>query len=102
MFRKIILVGVALVFCTLSTLAIAAHESSCAPRNEILGHLADKYSEAPVAIGLAKNGGVIEVLTSKSGKTWTIIVTMPNGVTCMLAAGEGWESLSTEETGLAI
>ncbi len=44
-------------------------------------------------MGLANNGGVIEVLSSGSGNTWTIIITMPNGVTCLLAAGEGWESL---------
>lgn len=65
----------------------------CTNRSDVLGHLADKYSEAPVALGLASNGGVIEVLTSNSGNTWTIIITMPSGTTCMLAAGESWERL---------
>ncbi len=67
--------------------------SLCTDRSEVLGHLATKYSEAPVAMGLANNGGVIEVLTSGSGTSWTIIITMPNGVSCMLAAGESWERL---------
>ena len=42
-------------------------------------------------MGLASNGGVLEVLSSTSGSTWTILVTMPNGVSCMIAAGEGLE-----------
>lgn len=68
-------------------------QNICTERSEVLGHLATKYSEAPVAMGLANNGGIIEVLSSGSGTSWTIIITMPNGVSCMLAAGESWESL---------
>ena len=68
-------------------------QNLCTDRSEVLGHLATKYSEAPVAMGLANNGGVIEVLSSGKGTSWTIIITMPNGVSCMLAAGESWESL---------
>ena len=71
----------------------AQAQQICTNRSDVLGHLANKYSEAPVALGLASNGGVIEVLSSNSGKTWTIIITMPNGISCMLAAGEGWERL---------
>ena len=47
----------------------------------------------PVALGLANNGGVVEVLSSKTGSSWTIIITMPNGPTCMVAAGENWEKI---------
>ena len=64
----------------------------CDARKEVLGHLAGKYSENPVALGLATNGGVVELLTANEGKTWTIVITMPNGQTCLVAAGENWES----------
>ena len=70
-----------------------AQQPACTKRTEILSHLANKYSEAPVAIGLANNGGVLEVLSSQSGKSWTIILTMPNGTACMIAAGENWEAV---------
>ena len=46
-----------------------------------------------MAIGLANNGGVIEVLSSQTGTSWTIIITMPNGTSCMIAAGENWEKV---------
>ncbi len=44
-------------------------------------------------MGLASSGGVIEVLTNDKSSSWSIIVTMPSGVTCLVAAGEGWEAL---------
>jgi len=68
-------------------------QAMCNQRAEVLAQLSDRYSEAPVAMGLASNGGMIEILTSNSGTTWTIILTMPNGLACLVAAGEGWETV---------
>ena len=47
--------------------------------------------EEPIALGLANEGSVIEVLTSDGGSTWTIMISRPNGSSCLVAAGEGWE-----------
>lgn len=66
-------------------------QSHCGTRNGVLGFLSTTYAEKPVAMGVAANGGLIEVLTSQHGATFTIIVTMPEGHTCMVAAGEGWQ-----------
>jgi hypothetical protein len=71
----------------------AAQQLACTERGEVVSHLSSEYSEEPVAMGLANNGGVVEILSNKNGKSWTIILTMPNGVSCMIAAGESWESL---------
>lgn len=68
-------------------------ESNCGHRTTVLDYLSAKYSEKPIAMGVAANGGLIEVLSSLEGSTFTIIVTMPEGETCMVAAGESWESL---------
>ncbi len=68
-------------------------DSNCGQRATELDYLSAKYSEKPIAMGIAANGGLIEVLTSTEGTTFTIIVTMPEGETCMVAAGEGWEDL---------
>ena len=50
----------------------------------------DKYREAPVAVGVTHNGGLIEVLSTGEGQTWSIIITSPQGMSCLVAAGEGW------------
>ena len=75
---------------TVSTAAMAA-PMACSPRTDVLTQLSSKFKEAPVAIGLANNGGLLEVLTAGDGATWTIIITMPNGVSCLVAAGESWQ-----------
>lgn len=70
----------------------AAAQMACGDRSDILTRLEGKYSEAPVAMGLSNTGGVIEVLSSPEGNTWTIIMTDPNGLSCLIAAGEYWEA----------
>lgn len=65
----------------------------CGARTEILAELTKRYSEAPVAVGLANSGVLIEVLTSDSGSTWTILVSQPNGTSCLVAAGKEWQDL---------
>lgn len=89
---------IALGILTCAVVAVAAPASAqqqplCTDRAEVISQLASQYSETPVAMGVANNGGVLEILSSQAGTSWTIILTMPNGVTCMIAAGENWESL---------
>ncbi len=78
---------------TVAGVASAQNTRACTQRDAALNHLSQKYSESPIAIGLTSNGGVIEVLTAPSGKTWTIVITMPSGLTCMIASGEEWEAI---------
>ena len=65
----------------------------CDKRAEITGLLKRRYEEAPVALGVTNGGGLVELLTSENGETWTLIITYPNGLTCLMAAGENWESI---------
>ena len=46
-----------------------------------------------MAVGVTNKGALVEVLTSADGGTWTIIVTTPQGMSCLVAAGEGWRFL---------
>lgn len=71
----------------------ASAQTVCTARDKAIAHLSTKYTESPVAMGLAANGGVVEMLTSPNGKTWSILITMPDGTTCLVAAGETWERL---------
>ncbi len=65
----------------------------CGQRASVIGSLAEKYREAPVAVGVTSTGGIVEVLTTSDGATWSIIVSNPNGTSCLVAAGEGWRAL---------
>lgn len=85
MFRLALLMSVCVAFP-----AIAQEPAPCVKRTDFLSHLSSNYNEAPVALGLTASGRVLEVVASERG-TWTIIVTMPNGVSCGIASGEHWE-----------
>ena len=66
----------------------------CKKRPQLLTQLFASHQEAPVAVGLAANGSLFEVLTSADdGHTWTLIITQPNGISCVLATGESWQVL---------
>lgn len=71
----------------------AAAQPQCNDRAHVLELLAKKYKEAPIAAGVTNSGGLVEVLSDGKGGTWTIIVTTPQGMSCLVAAGDGWRSM---------
>ena len=64
----------------------------CMPHTEFLDRLSKKYGESPVAMGITAGGRVLEVVASENG-SWTIIVTMPNGISCGLGSGHDWQDV---------
>lgn len=80
-----------LVFMALMTRPAQA-QTVCGERKVIMLSLEKTFSEAPVSMGLASNGAMIEVFASSSG-SFTILLTRPDGVSCVMAAGENWENL---------
>lgn len=63
----------------------------CADRLGILRHLERNHGESPVGAGLTEGGSVVELLTGDNG-TWTLIVSNPDGTSCLLATGENWQT----------
>lgn len=94
MFKMLAAITIALILFTVSALA----QTACLPRDDILGQLAKKYSEVPVALGVTSKGGLVEVLTTSNGSTWTIIITTPQGTSCMIATGEGWRTMDHDDS----
>ena len=76
----------------------AAAQTACGERADILKNLDRAHSERPQALGLSADGKVLEVLVSPTG-SWTILVSDPSRLTCLVAAGEGWELLPVLPTG---
>ncbi|MEM6340881.1 MAG: hypothetical protein AAF729_07015 [Pseudomonadota bacterium] len=75
-------------------MALAQGQRNCAPRELVVGRLADGYGETRQSMGLGANNSVIEVFASDETGTWTITVTTPNGVTCLVASGQAFEELA--------
>ena len=83
--------------------AIPAHSQQnllqCIDRGEALTHLEKEYGETVIARGLASDGGVVEVIVNKDGSTWSIVITRPDGTSCLVASGEHWEEVERSANG---
>ncbi|MGF1610128.1 MAG: hypothetical protein ACFCUQ_12085 [Kiloniellales bacterium] len=73
----------------------AAQIGDCAPRDMLLGKLQQAFAEEPVHVGVTVKGELLEVLVGPSG-TWTVLVSIPGGPTCVASHGDGWRALKPE------
>ena len=88
----IALIGsIALSALTLSSAAAQAINPYCGDHTEITSRLGKTYGEARAGFGLLEDGRMVEIFTSRQG-TWSLLVTMPSGVTCLVATGDAWQS----------
>lgn len=90
----LILLGGGVALGTLLTLfaSPAGAQTNCAPRPVVIERLADRYGESRRSIGLGANNAVVEVFASDETGTWSITVTSPNGLTCLVASGQAYEA----------
>ncbi len=82
--------------CTIASACIAtpAIAQNCAPRDAVLTQLANRFGESRQSIGLGANNAVVEVFASAETGSWTITVTLTNGMTCMVASGQSYEAVA--------
>ncbi len=81
------LLGVILIVSTAH-----ANQTSCAKRSEVVAELSNKYGESLQNRGLIPNGHMLETYAHQQMGTWTILITTPEGTSCMIASGSAYES----------
>ncbi|MGC1503461.1 MAG: hypothetical protein WA782_04895 [Sulfitobacter sp.] len=78
-----------------STTDVAAQNGrNCAPREAVMDRLAEGYGETRQSIGLGSNNAMVEVYASAETGSWTITVTAPGGLTCLVASGQSFETVA--------
>ena len=64
----------------------------CLPHDVAITELAKGYQEQSVGLGLGNaKEAVYELFVSERG-TWTILITQPDGISCIAAHGDSWTS----------
>jgi hypothetical protein len=66
---------------------------TCHSHADLAEMLNQKFSEQPNALGVQANGHLVEVFASNDGTSWTIVITRPDGWSCIVAVGQSWETL---------
>ena len=86
--------------CALNLLALggapAAAQPVCLPRPQVVEQLQSDFGERLLWQGRrttepGQEGPVHEIFVSPNGGSWTLVHSMPNGLSCFVAAGTAWQ-----------
>lgn len=58
---------------------------------QLAAKLEQSYAEVPVSAGLGQDGNLVSVFASATTGTWTMVMTRPEGTSCVVAVGEAWQ-----------
>jgi len=82
-------IGYCLTIAMITT-GSSAWAASCAQRDHVVERLQSKFSEQLAVGGLQRamdTVSVLEIWASDETGTYTVLLTNPNGISCILAAG---------------
>ena len=79
------LTAAAAIYLATTTQAAAQSQRNCGPREAVVERLASSYGETRQSVGIGSNNAMVEVFASEETGSWTILVTMPTGVTRLVA-----------------
>jgi len=100
--RKILLpaalASLALGMVAASATTADAARTVCKDRSEIVEILNRKFGATQRSFGLQSDRRVLELYAAPSG-SWTAILTMPNGKSCVVASGEAWTTVPPKPAG---
>lgn len=90
-------IGIAILVVVWSSLVLAEHGfGKCGERKAVLEHLERKYKEVVKYAAITGKGGFVE-WTIAPGGSWSMLLTIPGGVTCLVSGGEEWQDRVVEE-----
>lgn len=91
---KVLFIAAGLSSCYMSP--ATSQSRFCADRESVIERLAEDYNESRMTIGIGGNNLVVEQFANKDSGTWTILVTRPDGTTCLIASGLNFELLEED------
>ncbi|MDD7973746.1 hypothetical protein [Roseinatronobacter alkalisoli] len=94
MFKRIL--TPALVFGMAALAPPAAAQTICGPRLAIANWLTSSFSEARTAVGLIGQDRALELWVAEDTHSWTILVTRPDSISCVVASGTNWTALKPD------
>jgi hypothetical protein len=68
----------------------AAQQMHCGHRDAVASRLQNHFNERQTGVGLQSATRLLEVWTSDDTGSWTILVTLPGGRSCVMASGHTW------------
>ena len=95
---SILVVSLLLVFST----PAEAQQVPCAPREIVVERLKSGYGESPAGLGIQSSGQLIEIWAAPGTGTWTVLMSRPDGNTCVVASGTDWQHLNPDKVAMGV
>ncbi len=95
----ILMIGVVVVLAAMADSLLGqvmmwVEQSICSRTTDIMQTLDKKYRETRRGVGIDKNthsgGPIVELFYNETKPSWTILLTFPNGTSCLLRSGTEW------------
>ena len=83
-------VGLTLTLVYVTTTDASAQAAACQSRDSLAKLLEERFAEQPAAVGLEASGRLIELFASADNDSWTMVMTMAAGESCVIAVGKYW------------
>ncbi len=102
MFKR--LVTSALVFgaAALAPPANAQQLTNCQDRDAMVQMLETRYNESLSNVGLQGSSQLLEIWRSETSGSFTVLITNPEGTSCIVASGQNWLTFKNlEKVGIA-
>ena len=78
--------------------AAASAQQVCGPRPQIVAALQIHYGEETKGGGLQSGEALYEVWASEDERTWTILMSRADGISCIMASGTDWRDARIQDT----
>lgn len=91
MFKRIFTLALVLGAAALAPPLHAQGMPPCFMRDHLIANLSESYDEVLTGAGLRSPQQLLELWSSPESGTFTIFVTRPDGVSCVLASGMDWQ-----------
>ena len=73
--------------------AVASNGKVCATHDTVEQRLMEKFGESVRSVGRTSSDYTVELFASRQYDTWTLTVTKPGGLTCLVSSGSGFETV---------
>jgi len=74
----------------------AVAQTQCGPTSGIYEALTNKHGETRAAAGIEPSGLLVELWANPETGTWTLFYTRPDGLSCAVSSGQGFQAYAPE------
>ena len=93
--KMILTLSIGLVGMIFAMDAAQTSPANCAKRAKMVEKLHARFGESRQSVGLTPGGQALEIFAQPETGTWTILLTLPNGTSCMMASGHAYQAVKT-------